>query len=69
MDLIRSIHIQVGAEEPLKEAIWIDDIINNHPDWNMKQVVFCDLTKSEMRLEMEKFEIFTISSWSKTNFK
>jgi len=52
-----SIHIQVGAKEPAKEAIWIDDIIKNHPDWNMKQVVFCDLTKSEMRAEIEKFEI------------
>ena len=43
-----SIHIQVGAKDPIKEAIWVDNITKNHPDWNMKQVVFCDLTKSEM---------------------
>ena len=51
-----SIHIQVGAKDPIKEAIWIGNITKNHPDWNMRQVVFCDLTKSEMIIEIEKFE-------------
>ena len=54
-----SIHIQVGAKDPIKEAIWVDNITKNHPDWNMKQVVFCDLTKSEMIIEIEKFEKLT----------
>lgn len=51
-----SVHIQVGAKDPIEEAIWIDDITKNHPDWHMKQVVFCDLTKPEMLSEIEKLE-------------
>ena len=51
-----SIHIQVGAEDALKEAVWIDGIAKKHPEWILKQVVFCDLTNSKMPAEIDTFE-------------
>ena len=51
-----SVHIQVGAKDGLKEAMWIDEIAKNHPEWMLKQVVFCDLTNPRMPAEIDTFE-------------
>ena len=51
-----SVHIQVGAKDGLKEAMWIDEIAKNHPEWILKQVVFCDLTNPRMPAEIDTFE-------------
>lgn len=39
-----SVHIQVGAENGLAEAEWVEKIALENPDWPMVQVAFCDLT-------------------------
>lgn len=38
-----SVHIQVGAEDPLAEARWVQSVADAAPDWPMVQVAFCDL--------------------------
>lgn len=43
-----SVHIQVGAADPMAEAKWVDQVARDNPDWPMKQVVFCDLTQPEL---------------------
>ena len=43
-----SVHIQVGAEDPIKEANWVDSIASANSDWSMMQVVYCDLTDTQM---------------------
>ncbi|MBC6442296.1 MAG: amidohydrolase family protein [Rhodobacteraceae bacterium] len=43
-----SVHIQVGAEDGLAEAQWVQAVCDEHPDWDMRQVVFCDLTRPDL---------------------
>ena len=42
-----SVHIQVGAADPLVEANWIDNIARENSDWPMVQVAFCDMTEAD----------------------
>lgn len=48
-----SVHIQVGAADPLAEARWVQSVADSNPDWVMAQVAFCDLTaeNSEQMLD------------------
>jgi predicted TIM-barrel fold metal-dependent hydrolase len=39
-----SVHIQVGATNPLAEAQWVQSVADAAPDWPLVQVAFCDLT-------------------------
>lgn len=39
-----SVHIQVGAADPMEEAAWVDLIARDTPSWPMVQVAFADLT-------------------------
>ncbi|MGC6517573.1 MAG: amidohydrolase family protein [Candidatus Puniceispirillaceae bacterium] len=41
-----SVHIQVGAEDGVAEAKWVDEIAGQS-DWQMKQVAFCDLAAND----------------------
>lgn len=43
-----SVHIQVGAAEPMSEANWVQSVANDTPDWPLVQVVFCDLTDPDI---------------------
>tara|TARA_Y100000739_G_scaffold229154_1_gene242910 strand:- start:79 stop:951 length:873 start_codon:yes stop_codon:yes gene_type:complete len=43
-----SVHIQVGAEDGLAEAKWVQSVVDSNPDWSMVQVVFCDLTSPNL---------------------
>lgn len=38
-----SVHIQVGAEDGMAEARWVDGIARSS-EWRMRQVAFCDLS-------------------------
>ena len=49
----------MGAKDALKEAMWIDGIAKNHPEWILKQVVFCDLTNPRLPVEIDTFEQLT----------
>lgn len=43
-----SVHIQVGAEDPRAEALWVQSVADANPEWLLRQVVFCDLTDDRL---------------------
>ncbi len=47
-----SVHIQVGAEDPLAEARWVQSVADATPDWPMVQVAFCDLTAEDREAQL-----------------
>ncbi len=51
-----SVHIQVGAENGLDEARWIQTVADANPDWPMAQVVFCDLTSTDLSKQLDTFQ-------------
>ncbi|WP_298848959.1 amidohydrolase [uncultured Ruegeria sp.] len=51
-----SVHIQVGAENALDEARWIQSIADANPSWPIAQVVFCDLTTSGLPAQLDNFQ-------------
>lgn len=51
-----SVHIQVGAQDPMTEARWVQSISEATPDWPMAQVVFCDLTASDLDQTLEAYQ-------------
>lgn len=51
-----SVHIQVGAEDGLAEARWVQSVADANPDWPMKQVVFCDLTAPDLNQKLDAFQ-------------
>ena len=51
-----SVHIQVGAADPLAEARWVQSVADANPDWPMKQVVFCDLTSPTLEADLDTFQ-------------
>ena len=58
-----SVHIQVGAEDAMAEARWVQSIADANPDWPMAQVVFCDLTASELTEQLECFPEPEFRAW------
>jgi len=55
-----SVHIQVGAESGWAEAQWVQSVADATPDWPLAQVVFCDLTASDLPAQLDRFQ--TLSS-------
>lgn len=51
-----SVHIQVGAEDGLAEARWVQSVADANPDWPMAQVVFCDLTSADLGAQLDAFQ-------------
>jgi predicted TIM-barrel fold metal-dependent hydrolase len=51
-----SVHIQVGAEDPMVEARWVQNIADQTPDWPMAQVVFCDLTAPDLDAQLDRLQ-------------
>ncbi len=51
-----SVHIQVGSEDGLAEARWVDQVTRTNPDWPMVQVAFCDLTASDRENQLDQFQ-------------
>ena len=49
-----SVHIQVGAEDPLAEARWVQTVAESNPGWPAAQVAFCDLTHPDAEANLEK---------------
>ena len=54
-DVVGSVHIQVGAKNPLDEANWVHSVSQENPDWPMVQVAFCDLTAPSLSDDIEKY--------------
>ena len=53
-----SVHVQVGAAHPLKEAEWIDQIADTASDWKIVQVAFCDLSAPDLKQNLLKLSKF-----------
>lgn len=51
-----SVHIQVGAENSMTEARWVQSVADFNPDWPLKQVVFCDLTAPDLDAQLDTFQ-------------
>lgn len=51
-----SVHIQVGAADPLAEALWVQSVADANPDWPLVQVVFCDLTASDLGAQLDRYQ-------------
>jgi predicted TIM-barrel fold metal-dependent hydrolase len=51
-----SVHIQVGAEDGLAEARWVEQVVRANPDWPMVQVAFCDLTAPDRDVQLDQFQ-------------
>ncbi|WP_425038160.1 amidohydrolase family protein [Primorskyibacter sp. S187A] len=51
-----SVHIQVGAEDGMREARWVQEVAEASPDWPMAQVVFCDLTAPDREAQLDAFQ-------------
>lgn len=54
-----SVHIQVGAEDPLAEAQWVQSIADANVDWPLAQVVFCDLTAPGLPDLMDRYQLLS----------
>jgi predicted TIM-barrel fold metal-dependent hydrolase len=53
---IASVHIQVGAEDSMAEARWVQSVADANPDWPLKQVVFVDLTADDLDAQLDAFQ-------------
>ena len=51
-----SVHIQVGAADPMAEARWVQSVAESQPDWQMAQVVFCDLTAPDLEIRLDDIQ-------------
>lgn len=51
-----SVHIQVGAEDGVAEARWVQSVADANPDWPMAQVVFCNLTAADLTRQLDTFQ-------------
>ncbi len=51
-----SIHIQVGAEDPLAEALWVQQVAEMNPGWPAAQVVHVDLTHPELDANLDAMQ-------------
>lgn len=51
-----SVHIQVGAEDGVAEARWVQSVADDNPDWPLAQVVFCDLASEGLDRQLDAFQ-------------
>lgn len=51
-----SVHIQVGAEDPQQEALWVQSVADANPHWSMVQVAFCDLTSDRLTEDLDRLQ-------------
>ena len=49
-----SVHIQVGANDPLEEAKWVDTINSQTKCWPIAQVAFADLIDKDLEYYLDK---------------
>jgi len=51
-----SVHIQVGAADPLQEARWVQSVSDANPNWPLVQVAFCDLTAPDADAHLDALQ-------------
>ena len=55
-EITGSVHIQVGAEDPLQEARWVQKVAEAQPNWPLVQVAFCDLTSADLETRLDELQ-------------
>lgn len=50
---VGSVHVQVGAQDGLAEAAWVDAQAQAHPEWRLVQVAFVDLAASDAQQKLD----------------
>ncbi|MTI02273.1 amidohydrolase [Roseibium sp. RKSG952] len=55
-DFKASVHIQVGAADPWAEAKWVQSVADQHPDWPLAQVAYCDLTSDDLPDQLDRLQ-------------
>lgn len=53
-----SVHIQVGAADPVKEAQWVQTVADGATDWTFAQVVHADLTAGDLFTQLNTYQKF-----------
>ena len=53
---VGSVHVQVGAEDPWQEALWVDQITNKNPSWPMVQVAYADLISPNLSAQLDQLQ-------------
>ena len=51
-----SVHIQVGAADPMAEARWVQSVADATPDWPLVQVVNCDLMAPDLDAQLDALQ-------------
>ena len=51
-----SVHVQVGAEDPLAEALWVQQVADKNPSWPAAQIVHVDLTQPELAANLDAMQ-------------
>lgn len=51
-----SVHIQVGADNAMAEAAWIQQVAEATPDWPLVQVAFADLTAPDLGHTLDQLQ-------------
>lgn len=51
-----SVHIQVGAADPMAEAEWVQRVADASPDWPLVQVAFADLTAPDLGDHLDQLQ-------------
>lgn len=49
-----SVHIQVGASDPVAEAKWVQSVADLNPGWPVAQVAFCDLAAADAEARLNE---------------
>lgn len=51
-----SVHIQVGADNAMAEATWVQQVAEATPDWPLVQVAFADLTAPDLGNTLDQLQ-------------
>jgi predicted TIM-barrel fold metal-dependent hydrolase len=51
-----SVHIQVGAADSWREALWVQNVADATPEWQMAQVAFADLTAPDLAFHLDRLQ-------------
>lgn len=54
--IVGSVHIQVGANDAMAEAAWVQQVADATPDWPLVQVAFADLTAPDLGDTLDKLQ-------------
>jgi len=51
-----SVHVQVGAEDSLAEAQWVQSVADANSHWPLVQVAYCDLSAPDLSAQLDALQ-------------